>query len=79
MMLQVIGKLQQHRIENREIRNHPQVPKPLIEEMSTKSHSQNENTKLKFLILKEPQKGPAERLIVLFDMLKSVSCKSIQQ
>ncbi|XP_020294010.1 PIH1 domain-containing protein 1-like [Pseudomyrmex gracilis] len=73
----VIGKLQQHRIENRKVRNHPQVPKPLIEEMSTKSLSQDENTKLKFLILKEPQKGPAERLIVLFDMLKSVLVEDV--
>lgn len=40
-MLQVIGKLQQHRIENRGPRTNLQAPKPLIEEIDSSIKDSN--------------------------------------
>lgn len=56
----------------------PQSIKPLIEEISTTSTDRNEpvdSSDTKMMILREPAKGPAKRLIALFDMSKSVSHK----
>lgn len=80
-----MGKLQQHRIENREPKK-PQSHKALIEEIShslkpidSKANLQNSNTaKTGYVILREPAKGPNEHLIAIFDMPKSVSYKIIK-
>jgi len=78
-----MGKLQQHRIENREPKK-PQSHKSLIEEIpySTKPVSEvkrdSRTAKASYVILREPAKGPTERLIALFDMPKSVSHKIIK-
>lgn len=80
-----MGKLQQHRIENREPKK-PQSHKSLIKEIShstkpvnSKAKLQDSNTaKAGYVILREPAKGPTERLIALFDMPKSVSHKIIK-
>ncbi|XP_011344029.1 PIH1 domain-containing protein 1 isoform X2 [Ooceraea biroi] len=75
----VIGKLQQHRIENREVKK-PQSYKPLIEEISTVSMDRSDSLDskaTKMVILREPAKGPAKRLIALFDMSKSVTIEDI--
>lgn len=73
-----MGKLMQHRIENREYKK-PQCPKPLIEEISHKSTNSklslqnNSKTKSGYIILKELSKGSVEHLIALFNMSESVS------
>lgn len=79
-----MGKLQQHRIENREPKK-PQGHKSLIEEIShskpidNKANLRNSNKiKTGYVILKEPAKGRTERLIVIFDMPKSVGHKIIK-
>lgn len=79
-----MGKLQQHRIENREIKK-SQNHMPLIEEMSTSMipvintiNVQNNITKMNYVILKKLLNGLAEHLIVLFDMPKNVSHKIIE-
>ncbi|XP_072750716.1 PIH1 domain-containing protein 1 [Anoplolepis gracilipes] len=79
----VMGKLQQHQIENRELKK-PQDRKPLIEEISgsmtstinTITVQNNDTAKMNYVILKKPLKGPAEHLIILFDM-SSISVKDI--
>ncbi|XP_070166031.1 PIH1 domain-containing protein 1 [Polyergus mexicanus] len=80
----VMGKLQQHTIENRELKK-PQDHKPLIEEISSSMtpiintiNIQDKNTaKMDYVILKKPLKGPAEHLIVLFDMSRSISVEDV--
>jgi len=80
-----MGKLQQHKIENRKPKK-PQGQKSLIEEIShsTKPISSKANlqdsitAKTGYVILREPAKGPIDRLIALFDMPKSVSLKIIK-
>lgn len=80
-----MGKLQQHRIENREPKK-PQSHKSLIEEIAhsikpidSKADSQNKNTaKTGYIILRESGKSLNERLIAIFDMPKSVSHKIIK-
>lgn len=81
MVLQVMGKLQQHRIQNREPLQKPEGAKPLIEEIrhSAKPVDQKvqpqgtDEADAGYVILREPQKGPVRRLIALFDMPRSVS------
>ncbi|XP_039305734.1 PIH1 domain-containing protein 1 isoform X2 [Solenopsis invicta] len=84
----VMGKLQQHRIENRKPKK-LEGPKSLIEEISPKKNltmiSKQPNkkpdirvsdiTKTDYVILRKPAKGLTERLIALFNMPKSVSHK----
>lgn len=78
-----MGKLQQHRIENREPKK-LQNSKSLIEEISysrkpidSKANPQNSiMTKTGYVILREVAK---ERLIAIFDMPKSVSYKIIKR
>ncbi|XP_011864344.1 PREDICTED: PIH1 domain-containing protein 1-like [Vollenhovia emeryi] len=79
----VMGKLQQHRIENRELKK-PQRPKMLIEEIPhsikpiDKTEPQDSDTaKTGYVILREPVKGRAERLIALFYMPKRSSVDSM--
>lgn len=81
----VMGKLQQHNIENRKVRK-PQAQKSsLIEEISPSRKPIDSKTNLRdssttkagYVILREPAKGPIERLIALFDMPKSVSVEDI--
>jgi len=80
-----MGKLQQHRIENRKPKR-PQGHKSLIEEISHSTKPINSKTNLSanneiktgYVILRKPAKGPIERLIALFDMPKSVSHKIIK-
>lgn len=80
-----MGKLQQHKIENRKPKK-PQSQKSLIEEIShsmkpinSKANLRDSNTaKTGYVILREPAKGLINRLIALFDMPKSVSCKIIK-
>lgn len=81
----VMGKLQQHRIQNREPHK-LQSYKPLIEEISNplkaadrKTHSQDSNKQKRtgYVILREPSQGPIKHLIALFDMPNSVSIKDI--
>ncbi|XP_071647523.1 PIH1 domain-containing protein 1 isoform X1 [Temnothorax longispinosus] len=81
----VMGKLQQHRVENRKPKK-PQSHKSLIEEISRSTKpvdSKNANlrdsdtAKMGYVILREPAKGPTERLIALFDMPKSISVEDI--
>lgn len=80
-----MGKLQQHRIENREIKK-SQNHMPLIEDISgsmaptinTINVQNNNITKMNYVILKKSLRGSAEHLIVLFDMPKSVSYKIIK-
>ncbi|XP_036147366.1 PIH1 domain-containing protein 1 [Monomorium pharaonis] len=81
----VMGKLQQHRIENRKPKK-PQSRKSLIEEVSHSTKpidkmgsdlQAGDITKTGYVILREPAKGPTERLITLFDMPKSVSIEDI--
>lgn len=80
-----MGKLQQHKIENRKPKK-PQSQKSLIEEiahstksMNSKANLQDSNTaKTGYVILREPAKGPTDHLIALFDMPKSVGCKIIK-
>lgn len=80
-----MGKLQQHRIENREPKK-SQSHKSLIEEIPYSTKPVNSEAKLRdsrtakasYVILREPAKGPTERLIALFDMPKSVSHKIIK-
>ncbi|KYN06465.1 PIH1 domain-containing protein 1 [Cyphomyrmex costatus] len=80
----VMGKLQQHRIENRKPKK-PQGHKSLIEEIShsTKPISSKTNLsadkeiKTGCVILRKPAKGPIEHIIALFDMRKSVSVDDV--
>ncbi|XP_011059163.1 PREDICTED: PIH1 domain-containing protein 1-like isoform X1 [Acromyrmex echinatior] len=80
----IMGKLQQHRIENRKPKR-PQGHKSLIEEISHSTKPINSKTNLSarneiktgYVILRKPAKGPIERLIALFDMPKSVSVEDI--
>ncbi|GAB1859766.1 PIH1 domain-containing protein 1-like isoform X2 [Camponotus japonicus] len=80
----VMGKLQQHRIENREIKK-LQNQMPLIEEMSGSMtpiinaiNVQNNNiARMNYVILKKPLNSSAEHLIVLFNMPRSVSIENI--
>lgn len=78
-----MGKLQQHRIENREPRTHAQAQKPLIEEITcpTKDDVKKNkislsetvvNNNLNYVLLKQPIDGPPTNLIGLFDMPKGV-------
>jgi len=83
-----MGKLQQHRIENRKPKKPQDHKSSLIEEIShsTKPIEQpnkanlrdSDSTKTGYVILREPAKGPVEHLIALFDMPKSVSHKIIK-
>jgi len=80
-----MGKLQQHRIENREIKK-LQNHMPLIEEMSgsmapiinTINVQNNNIARMNYVILKKPLNSSAEHLIVLFNMPRSVSHKIIK-
>lgn len=85
----VMGKLQQHRIENREPRTHAQAQKPLIEEITcpTKDDVKKNkislsetvvNNNLNYVLLKQPIDGPPTNLIGLFDMPKGIISKEIQ-
>lgn len=86
-ILQVIGKLQQHKIQNRDIQKvpSPEGSKPMIEEISCSTKSVDKKVQLQdsgeletgYVILRKPQEGPVERLIALFDMPKSVSYKIV--
>lgn len=80
-----MGKLQQHRIENRAPKKPPshESHKLLIEEIShsakpvnSKVNLRDSSTKTGYVILRKPAKGPTERLIALFDMPKSVSSQN---
>ncbi|KAL6268856.1 hypothetical protein P5V15_001978 [Pogonomyrmex californicus] len=81
----VIGKLQQHRIENREpkkLQDH--TSKTLIEEIVhpvkfiSKDYLQNGNiAETGYVILRKPVKDPIEHIIALFDMSKSVSIENV--
>ncbi|XP_076239076.1 PIH1 domain containing 1 isoform X2 [Calliopsis andreniformis] len=82
-----LGKLQQHRIENREPRIPSQAQKPLIEEikssakktigktLSTQKVSTESmiNIKSNYVILKQPLEGTAKHLIGLFKMPKEIT------
>ncbi|CAL1677498.1 unnamed protein product [Lasius platythorax] len=79
----VMGKLQQHRIENRELKK-PQDHKPLIEEIfdstptiNTTYVQENNTARMDYVILKEPLKDQAEHLIILFNMSRSVSVEDV--
>ncbi|XP_043250134.1 PIH1 domain-containing protein 1-like [Colletes gigas] len=91
----VMGKLQQHRIENREPRTYSQIKKPLIEEIKSPAKStygketdvnQSENvplestvdSKLNYLLLKQPLEKTATHLIGLFQMPKGVTGKDVE-
>lgn len=77
-----MGKLQQHRIENREAKR-PEGYKPLIEEILQPKKSTDEKVCLQdsdktekergYIILGQPREDPVERLIALFNMPRSVS------
>ena len=84
----VIGKLQQHKIENRKPRGRLQAQKPLIEELKpsvksspkTKSTSSEKkiennqvNSKSNYVLLKQPLEGAATHLIGLFKMPKGIT------
>lgn len=76
-----MGKLQQHRIQNREPKK-PQSYKPLIEEIKQLKKFDNkrvclelQNDETGYIILRKPLEDPVESLIVLFDMPRSVSHK----
>lgn len=82
----VTGKLQKHRIENREPRNSPHIQKPLIEEISCpldgnfhtkKKEPSSENSKQNYVLLKQPLEGTPERLIGLFPMPKDITGKDV--
>ncbi|XP_076629272.1 PIH1 domain containing 1 isoform X2 [Colletes latitarsis] len=91
----VMGKLQQHRIENREPRTHSQIKKPLIEEIKSPAKNtygkeadinQSENvplestvdSKLSYVLLKQPLKKTATHLIGLFQMPKGIAGKDVE-
>lgn len=77
-----MGKLQQHRIENRELKK-TKDHKLLIEEISdfvtptinTTCIQKNNTAQMDYVILREPLKGPAKHLIILFHMSRNVSHK----
>lgn len=76
-----MGKLQQHRIQNREPKK-PESYKPLIEEIKQLKKFDNkrvclelQNDETGYIILRKPLEDPIESLIVLFDMPRSVSHK----
>lgn len=84
--MQVIGKLQQHKILNPEIQNMQNVKKPeghksLIEVIPQSKKSIDKKINLQnidkgetgYIILKRPLDNPVESLIVLFDMPQTVS------
>lgn len=81
-----MGKLQQHRIQNREPKS-PQSYTPLIEEIQQSKKptdgevcSQNSNKMGKetdYIILSQPLEGPVDHLIALFNMPRSVNYKII--
>ncbi|KAK2578049.1 hypothetical protein KPH14_008466 [Odynerus spinipes] len=88
----VMGTLKPQRIEDREVRKMPlQLPKPLIQEISSSSkivhdniitsvQSQNnhkEPSTRNYVILKEPSRGVINRLIGLFQIPKDVSTKDL--
>ncbi|XP_054003186.1 PIH1 domain-containing protein 1-like [Hylaeus anthracinus] len=86
-----MGKIQQHRIENREPRMHSQVKKPLITEIESPIKNihkeenkviQSENVsiepKLNYVLLKQPLKGPATHLIGLFQVPKGTTGKDVE-
>ena len=89
----VIGKLQQHKIENREPRGRPQAQKPLIEELKPsvksspkKKSRSNEikiennqvNSKSNYVLLKQPLEGAATHLIGLFETPKGITGADVQ-
>lgn len=80
----VMGKLQQHRIENRELKK-TKDHKLLIEEISdfvtptinTTCIQKNNTAQMDYVILREPLKGPAKHLIILFHMSRNVSVEDV--
>ncbi|KZC09783.1 PREDICTED: PIH1 domain-containing protein 1-like [Dufourea novaeangliae] len=90
----VMGKLQPHRIEDRGPRTHLQARKPLIEEIKSSTNeictkeniidetesisSESINSKLNYVLLKQPLKGAATNLIGLFDMPKGIIGKDVE-
>ncbi|XP_078036542.1 PIH1 domain containing 1 [Augochlora pura] len=82
----VMGKLQQHRIENRETRIQSQAKKPLIEEIKSsktetfvkKINETRDSPMLKYTLLKQPVEGPARNLIGLFDMPKGTNGEDVE-
>ncbi|CAL7934496.1 unnamed protein product [Xylocopa violacea] len=84
----VMGKLQQHKIENRKPRTHMQAKKPLIEEIQSSTATscekkdkinQQENISSKnYVLLKQPLEGAPTHLIGLFQMPKGVTSKEVE-
>ncbi|XP_031845599.1 PIH1 domain containing 1 [Nomia melanderi] len=89
----VMGKLQQFRIENREPRTHTQTKKPLIEEIKsspkesykkkneikeTEISSKSIDSKIDYVLLKQPLKGTATNLIGLFYMPKGINSEDME-
>ncbi|XP_033338047.1 PIH1 domain containing 1 [Megalopta genalis] len=82
----VMGKLQQHKIENRETRIQSQAKRPLIEEiMSSKTETSakkinetRDSPMLKYTLLKQPIEGPATNLIGLFEMPKGINGEDVE-
>lgn len=80
-LLKVMGKLQPHRIENRQIHKQTTPYRPLIEEISKPPVSTNKNREQtrgsnkcsEYVILREPSEGVVQRLIGLFKIPKGVS------
>lgn len=82
----VMGKLQQHRIENREPRSQSRGRKPLIEEIKS-SNTETPRKKiveletsptLNYILLKQPLEGPAKHLIGLFEMPKGINGEDVE-
>ncbi|OAD62430.1 PIH1 domain-containing protein 1 [Eufriesea mexicana] len=72
----VMGKLQQHKIENREPQIHMQIPKPLIEEINTpnKSNYKEQNKVSEFKnISSESDVNPKLNYVLLKQLLKGMS------
>ncbi|KAG6798823.1 PIH1 domain-containing protein 1 [Apis mellifera caucasica] len=85
----VMGKLQQHRIENREPRVHTETKKKLIEEIKTpisNIHEKQKNissetnviSKLDYVLLKQFLEGTSIHLIGLFQIPKGITSKEIE-
>ncbi|XP_076296110.1 PIH1 domain containing 1 [Lasioglossum baleicum] len=82
----VMGKLQQHKIENREPRSQSRAKKPLIEEINSSTTEtprkkiveiENSST-LNYILLKQPLEGPAKHLIGLFEMPKGINREDVE-
>lgn len=75
-----MGKLQPHRIENREARKHSQRQEQLIEEIKyplRKRTSEKENDSKNYVLLGQPVVGPITNLIGLFQISKGVTANEV--